>query len=286
MDSPAYQLHVLRFGLIALLLSTGLSAVHAAEPAQRYGCSQPIRLALYKDQIFYRDGQGIDPSMVAELQQRSGCEFEVGVLPRSEIWMRLQAGTLDMATSGIATPQRRGFAFFVPYMYVRNKLILPASLSTEVQSLEAFVRRDDARLGVVRGYRHGPYLESGVRILRSAGRVVEFADDAARFAALRRGEVSALIGHDLSFSSLLPEDEQLNYRIIDVVPGPSIPHGLILTRTHFSPAQAAEWLRLVEAMRLQGRLADIMRANASPALADELLNSGYRYDLAKQGRQP
>ncbi|WP_238474367.1 substrate-binding periplasmic protein [Pseudomonas cavernae] len=271
---------------MGLLLGGQLAVAQADEAAQRYGCEQPIRLALYQNLVFYREGQGIDPDMVVELQRRSGCRFDISLLPRSEIWARLQAGSLDMSTSGIATSERRRFAFFVPYLYLRNKLILPASLALQVESLDAFERLTGARLGVIRGYRHGPYLDNGVRVLRGEGRVLEFSDDTARFAALREGEVSALIGHDLNLSGSLPAEQQLDYRVVDVVPGPAVPHGLILARKHFSPAQAAAWLRLVEAMRLDGSLAGIMHAHAPPALADELLNSGYHYELAKQGRQP
>ncbi|MCY1278208.1 Bacterial extracellular solute-binding protein, family 3 [compost metagenome] len=268
------------------LLAAWVGSVQADPAPGRYGCERPVSLALYQNRVFYSDGQGIDPDLVAELQRRSGCTFEVSVLPRSEIWARLEAGTLDMSTSGIATPERRRFAFFVPYLYLRNKLIVPTTLVAQVESFADFARLPGARLGVVASYRHGPYLDSGVRILRGEGRVLEFVDDAARFAALRSGEVSALIGHDLNLSGALPAEEQLNYRVIDVVPGPAVPHGLILARQRFTPAQAAEWLRLLEGVRLDGRLAGIMRAHAAPGLAEELLNSGYHYELAKQGRQP
>lgn len=263
-----------------------LCAAEAEDSAQRYGCEQPIRLAFYRNLVFYRDGQGIDPDMVAELQRRSGCAFEIGLLPRSEIWARLQAGTLDMATSGIPTDDRRRFAYFVPYMYQRNKLIVPVGLAAGLNSFTDFVRLPGARLGVITSYRHGPYLDGGVRLLRNEGRVREYPDDAARFAALQRGEVNGLLGHDLNLSGSMPPEEQLKFRVIDVVPGPAIPTAMVLARQRFTAAQAAAWLRLVEGMRLDGRLADVMRSHAPPHLAEELLNSGYRYDLAKQGQQP
>lgn len=276
-----------RAGWFAGCLSALLAfPVLAAEPARRYGCEQPIRLALYENRVFYRDGEGIDPDMVAELQRRSGCRFEIGLLPRSEIWQRLQNGSLDMATSGIPTVERRRFAFFLPYMYQRNKLIVPAALAPGINTFADFQRLPGARLGVVAGYRHGSYLDGGVRLLRAEGRVRDYADDQARFAALERGEVQALVGHDLNLSGSLPAEEQLDYRVIDVVPGPSIPTGMVLARHRFTPAQAAEWLRLIEGMRLDGRLAAILRSHAPPHLAEELLSSGYRYELARRNATP
>jgi polar amino acid transport system substrate-binding protein len=170
-------------------------------------------------------------------------------------------------------------------MYQRNKLIVPLNLASGITTFSDFQRLPGARLGVVKSYRHGPYLDSGVRILRSEGRVVEYADDTSRFAALSRGEVSGLLGHDLNLSGSLSAEEQLKFRVIDVVPGPAIPTSMVLARRHFTAAQAAEWLRLVEGMRLEGRLSAIMRAHAPAHLAEELLNSGYRYELAKQGQQ-
>ncbi|MBM7060366.1 transporter substrate-binding domain-containing protein [Pseudomonas sp. UL073] len=272
--------------LLVPLLGSLLAAVQADEVAHGYGCDRPIRLALYENRVFYHDAQGIDPDLVAELRRRSGCAFEVSVMPRSDIWRALQAGTLDMATSGIATPERERFAYFVPYLYLRNKLIVPASLAPQLVSMSDFVQMPGARLGIIASYRHGPFMDSSVRILRLAGRVSEYPDEATRFRALASGEVSALIGHDLNLDGAVPAAERLNYRLVDVAPGPAIPHGLVLARAHFSAPQAAQWLRLIEAMRLDGRLAGIMRANAPQPAADELLNSGYHYELAKQGRQP
>lgn len=276
-------LSVCRFAWLAgLVLAADAIPSLASDAARRYGCEQPIRLALYENRVFYHDGQGIDPDMVAELQRRSGCRFEVSLLPRSEIWRRLQGGGLDMTSSGIATVERRRFAFFLPYIYPRNKLIVPVALAPGIATFADFRNLSGARLGVVAGYRHGAYLDSGVRLLRAEGRVRAYPDDDERFAALQRGEVQALIGHDLNLLGALPAEEQPRYRVIDVVPGPAIAHGMVLARRRFSTTQAAEWLRLVEGMRLDGALASIMRRHAPAHLAEELLSSGYRYDLARR----
>ncbi|MBB2496529.1 substrate-binding periplasmic protein [Aquipseudomonas ullengensis] len=272
-----------RQGCIGLLLAGILGSAQADEAAQRYGCAKPIRLAWFQNSIVYRDGKGFDPDLVAELQRRSGCVFDTQQVPRSEVWSGLAEGWLDMLPSGVPNLERRRYSFFIPSVYFRNKLIVRADLAAQVTTFSDFQKIPDARLGSVRGYWNGPYYEAGVRALYGAGRVREYVDDAERYAALRRGEVNGLISHDINLQQQLPAEEQLNYRVLDLSPGPSLAVGLMLSRRTFSAAQAAEWMRLVEGMRLDGRLAEMIRANMPEHLAGEFLNSGYRYELSKRG---
>lgn len=268
--------------LLVLAPAVWLCAVAMAE--DRLGCDTPIRLAFYRNVVFYHDGSGIDPDLVAELARRTGCQFEISVRPRSDIWTALQSGDLDMATSGIATAERRGFAYFIPYLYLRNRLILPSYLGNDLNSLEAFHDMPGARIGVIASYRHGPYIDAMLRILRAEGRVREYRDDAARFSALLNGEVEGVIGHELNLQgSVLDPQQRRKFRIIDVSPGPAIPHGLVLARKRFTPAQSAQWQRQIDALWLDGGLAKIMYGNAPAPQAVELLDSGYRYGSTDRG---
>lgn len=274
----------LRLGLLLPLVT---SACLCAAAEDRFGCAAPLRLAFYRNQVFYRDGHGIDPDLIAELARRSGCRFELSVRPRAEIWLALQHGELDMATSGIATDERRHFAYFVPYLYLRNKLIVPIELGGDVRRFDDFQALPGARLGVIASYRHGPYLDAMVRILRSQGRVREYADDASRFNALLNGEVDGLIGHELNLSGAITDPSlRRRFRVVDVSPGPAIAHGLVLARGHFTAAQSAEWLRLLEDMREDGSLARIYLGNAPLDVAAALLDNGYRSASGQQGGQP
>lgn len=255
-----------------------------AMSADRYGCEAPIRVAYTRNLVFFHeDGSGIDTDLIAELARRSGCRFEASVRPRDEIWRMLESGELEMGTSGVATPQRRTFTYLLPYVYLRNKLIVPVELG-DMQSLEDFHDMPGARIGVIAGYRHGPYIEAMLRILRGEGRVVEFRDDTTRFNALLNGNVEAVIGHELNLAGAVANRrERERFRVVDVIRGPATPHHLMLSRKRFTPAQSAAWLRLIEAMRLDGSLAGIMQRNTSPAMATELLDSGYRYGSTDRG---
>lgn len=267
---------------LQVLPAAWLCAVAMA--ADRYGCEVPIRVAYTRNLVFFHDdGGGIDAELIAELARRSGCRFEASVRPRDEIWRMLESGDLEMGTSGVATPQRRAFTYLLPYVYLRNKLIVPAELGN-LQSLEDFHDMPGARIGVIAGYRHGPYIDAMLRILRGEGRVVEFHDDTARFTALLNGGVEGVIGHELNLEgALINRLERERFRVVDVMSGPATPHHLMLSRKRFTAAQSAEWMRLMEALWLDGSLARIMQRNTSPAMATELLDSGYRYGSTDRG---
>ncbi|MBD9513722.1 substrate-binding periplasmic protein [Pseudomonas sp. BGr12] len=249
----------------------------------RYGCEQPISIAYTRNVVFFHDDVGIDPDLIAELGKRTGCQFATSVRPRDEIWSKLESGELQMGTSGVATPQRRSYTYLLPYLYMRNKLIVRDDLG-EMTSLDAFHDMPGARLGVIAGYRHGAYIDGMLRILRAEGRVVEYKDDATRFSALLNGDVEGVIGHEMNLEGAVSDRRQRErFHVIDVMPGPATPHNLMLSRKRFTPAQSAEWMRLMETLWLDGTLARIMRKNAPPQQAEGLLDSGYRYSSTDRG---
>lgn len=274
--------HRYRRGCISLLLAGILGAAQAEEAAQRYGCVKPIRLALLPNAIVYRDGKGFDPDMIAELQRRTGCLFESRLMSRTATWDGLADGSLDMVTNGVPNDQRRQQAFFIPMLFYRNKLIVPAALAPHITRFSDFQKIPKVQFGTVRGYWNGPYFEGTVRMLYTQGRVREYSNDSERFAALRSGEVSALIAHDINLNQMLPADEQLNYRVLDLNPGPSLAVGLLLSRRTFTAPQASEWLRLLETIRLDGTLTGLVRTHMPAHLVEEFLRSGYRYEVSKR----
>jgi len=274
-------LHRRFVSLLVLAPAAWLCAEAMAE--DRYGCEQPISVAYTRNVVFFHDDVGIDPDLIAELGKRTGCQFETSVRPRDEIWNMLENGDLQMGTSGVATPQRRTYTYLLPYLYVRNKLIVRDDLG-EMNSLEAFHDMPGARIGVIAGYRHGAFIDGMLRILRAEGRVVEYKDDATRFSALLNGDVEAVIGHEMNLSGSVADRRQRErFRVVDVMPGPATPHNLMLSRKRFTPAQGAEWMRLLETLWLDGTLARIMRKNAPPQVAEGLLDSGYRYSSTDRG---
>lgn len=276
-------MQICRYGFLGMLLA---GQVLADEAAQRYGCERPIRVAMQENVIVYREGKGFEPDFIAELQQRSGCTFDIRLVPRSATWKGLADGSLDMVATGVPTAQRRQLAYFVPSLFYRNKLIVSVVLAPRIVSFTDFQSIPGAQLGALRGLWNGPYYEGTLRMLKGQGRVREYDSDAERFAALRSGEVSAVIAHDMNLSLMLSAEEQLRFRVLDLNPGPSLPVGMLLSRRSFDSAQAAAWLRLAESMRLDGGLARLIRQNMPAHLLEEFLRSGYRYDVSQRSNEP
>lgn len=265
---------VLRTGLLLALMNC--ACLHALAD-DRFGCATPVRLALSPNPAFHRDGKGLDADIVAELARRSGCSFELSARTGAQVWEGVQAGEVDMVSNIATTAERRRLTYFVPYLYVRERLIVPLDLGSDVHSLDEFLALPGTRIGVVAGYRHGPYLDGMLRIFGSTGRLREYPDERASVSALANGEVDGLIGHALGLGSLL-RDPSLHrrFRAIDMARGPGVARGLMLARARFTAAQSAQWLRLFEDMRMDGTLARIYLGNAPLDVAVALLDNGYR----------
>ncbi|KAF1072795.1 MAG: hypothetical protein GAK45_00069 [Pseudomonas citronellolis] len=250
----------------------------------RFGCEQPIRVGFNDNPVFQLEGQGIDPDLLAELGRRTGCRFETHVMRSGQIWPAIQQRTIDLTTSAMLSHQRRAQVYFVSYLFLRNKLIVPLSLGVNLHSLEGFRNRPGLRLGIVQGRLQGPYLDGMLQLFRGDGRLLEFHDDHAAFAALLDGQIDGLLGHELGLLHTI--DAPLlrrRLRVVDVIPGPAAPRALAFSRQRFTAAQSAEWQRLIEEMLLDGSLARIMLRNAPLDVAAGLLDSGYRYGSTEQG---
>lgn len=166
-----------RTSFIGLLL-IGTTAV-AAE--SRY------EVAFYEAGILNTNDAGIDRDVIAEVQKRTGLKFSVSKKPRARIWHELKTGTLAIATSGIHTPERDQFAWFIPYLTQRNRALLPKSKADRYRSLEEFIADRKAVAGVVRGFAHGERYDEALSLLRAQSRVYETPSINELFSLLNRG---------------------------------------------------------------------------------------------------
>jgi polar amino acid transport system substrate-binding protein len=156
-------------------------------------CPQPIHVALYDIVPFFdpEHDTGIDRDVITALQERTHCQFDLVFESRVRIWKMLTNGALDMTVSGIATPERREFADFVPYYRARNVLIMTATVPPPATP-EAFLANNEMKLGVVKSYVHGPGWDEWISKLRNSGRVIEIADTRELFRQLDLGHVQAI----------------------------------------------------------------------------------------------
>lgn len=239
---------------VAIFLLVLLSAFVRAQDAK-----PPISYALYELGYLYSDSAkaGIDLDIVRELTRRSGREFTTVYLPRARIWHELETGSLMMTGSGIQTPERDAFAWFIPCLGLKNYVVTSAA--------DAHTRPGDFRsnpellFGVVRAFRHGPAADAYIDDLRSDGRVTEVADSEFLYKMLLAGRFHA-------FMALLPSIEfyidqyklQDKLAVSDWFPDdPPIVHYLVFSKKAFSEADMSEWRTLVAEMIADGTLEHI-----------------------------
>mgnify|MGYP002135286275 CR=1 FL=1 len=229
--------------VLTLLLANN---VHAAV-AQDY-CAKPVRVAMFEFGILYRGstGEGVDSRLLDVLARRSGCVFERVLMPRARIWSELQAGTLDMATAAIPTPERKAFAYLVPYLTTRNVVLVRKATGAVPASMAAF-DAGSLRVGMVRGFRHEPAYDNWLARLAAQGRVTEVADVAELFKYLERGMVDAVVSQPIVFREYLGADAIQNELVQrDWAPAEQFSVGsLAFSRKSFTPEQAERWDALV-----------------------------------------
>ena len=257
------------FALGAMLALSALPA--GAETPEDYGCDRPVTLAYYEFGPLYHDGVGIDRDVVDELARRTGCRFETSLKPRAQIWQELQAGSLDMTTSGLRTDARNQFAYFIPYLGLKNVVIADRALAGEIQSFDDVVGDAQLKIGVVKGYIHGSYFD--FRLKAVGARIVALPDQNAIYDALRKGEVQTIISPAFNYEYFFSKpEERAAFAMVDVSPAPPVSQNMVFSRRRFSDAEINAWTRVFEQMRLDGTVERICRGQVSPEMTRVLLS--------------
>jgi len=255
-------------GTVIGMALAGIDLARAQSPAD-YGCDRPIRLAFYEFGPLYHDGVGIDRDVVDQLMARSGCRIQTGVEPRAQIWQELEAGTLDMTTSGIRTEARRQFAYFIPYLGLKNVVVARRDIAEAIDSFDDVVAHPEWRIGVVRAYLHGPYFDNR---LKTAVNVATYPDQNADYQALISGAVQVIVSPAFNYEFYLPTPElRQAFAMADVSPAAPTAQNMVFNRRRFTEAQIAAWTRLFEAMALDGTIRRICMRHASAAMAQALM---------------
>lgn len=263
-------------GFIPFVLACSLAST-AAEAAGA-PCGKNISLAYYELGALYQrmpngEHNGIDRDVVDELAKRSGCTFDTRLESRVRIWTLLETGKLDATVSGIASPERLKFAQFIPYFTARNRLILHREQAAGIVDLNAFLNDPALRIGVVKGFRHGPTYDAWLDRLRAMGRVQEIADIDEVYHLFRHQRIDAMLSLPTAFVPLLKryalEDKVVT---LDWVPNEQLVHGLVLSRSQVSP-QSFQLLNVtLHKMRSDGTLLRIYNRHIGADYARQMLN--------------
>lgn len=250
--------------LISILFTMLLVAIAPFAVAGSVDCGKaPIRLALYETGSFYfiENGQarGSDKDILEELIKRSGCRFETTVMVRARIWADLASGDLDMSMSGIQTPERDKFAWFAPYLTMKNYAIVDVDVARKVRQSSDFLAQPTLQFGVVRTFKHGDYHDRWLDTMRAAGRVQESTDVETLFRKLKERRVDAIFSQPPTYRKKIADlGMESRIQVQDWTPGEKgVPHGLILAKSRFDEKDAEQWRALIERMRKDGTLKKI-----------------------------
>lgn len=250
-----------------LLASAGTDLALAAGP----DCSRTYTLALHDHGLLYSadTDTGIDKDFADELIRRSGCKVGVSLMSRARIWQLIESGALDFSLSGIASPERRGFASFA--WYFSNKYYLLARRDTNMSQLSEFERSATFRLGVIRSFRYSQSANDLVDKLTAANRVTQAGGLDPLYRALMANRIQGMIMEPFDY----PVVEEKQIRDITAIiefNDPSIPHGLIMSNKALPASERQKWRALVDGMRADGTVRRIFEKYFPASLAAAMVN--------------
>ena len=256
-----------RLGAIALLACT--SQVGYAAPGP--DCSRPFTLGLHVHGLLYssQTGSGIDKDISDAMARRSGCTITTTVLPRARIWQLIETGALDFSLSGIATPERDRFAAFA--WYFSNHYYLLVRRDAGVEKLGDFDGNPQLQLGVIRSFRYGTRANQWVDQLTAAGRVSQASGLEPLYQVLMLGRIHGMIIEPFDMMDVEGTPVKSVTRVI-ALDDPAIPHGLIMSKKSFPPAELARWRALIDELRQDGTVLRIFEKYFAPELARAMVN--------------
>ena len=250
---PSHKL----FRLAILAAALPLLVLPARAQKAAVSCPpRPIVLGLYEFGYYYRAGAGLDKDVAEQLQKRSGCNFELRVMPRRAIWQAMQSGGVDMTLSAAATPERLMFAWAFPYLWTQNMAILRKEVGAGVRSTSEFLADPNLRLGIGRGFVPGVAYDEFVGQLRNIGRVEDVDDAGQMYAMLKAGRFQAVLGSQMVYSAYLKDEIQSGQvRVEDWGKGKSRgATSLLISKKTFSAEEAKRWGDLLRSINSDGTM--------------------------------
>lgn len=250
--------------LVQLLLAATVAAPTLA--ADKPDCTRSFSLALHDHGLLYsnQSGEGIDKDVADELIRRSGCKFNVTVMPRARIWQLIESGALDFSLSGITNEARDKFAGFA--WYFSNKYYLLVRKDAAIRRLSDFEGNPALKLGVIRSFRYSPTANRLVDRLDAEQRVSYSTSLDPLYQILLGNRVQAMIIEPFDYPALQSASLREQTTIVEF-DDPPVPHGLIMSKTALSLSQQQAWRTLIDGMRADGTVQRIFEKYFTPDLA-------------------
>ncbi|MCD1586687.1 transporter substrate-binding domain-containing protein [Halomonas sp. IOP_14] len=209
--------------------------------------------------IMYHNGQGADQDLFALLSDITHCTFITVPIARNDAFDMVERGEIDLFTSAHREPHRESFAWFIPYFEINFLLLVNADRLPNVADMEEFKLAGDATIARTTGGGYSSYFNYQLSELESLGRVQFYDDYAETVTALLNGQVDATLSVPQIYRLFFSKGEApIPIRILDVSPAPPTTVSLMLGKQRFSASHAANWLRIIEELHLNGQLESLL----------------------------
>ncbi len=262
-----------KFAATAMFLFSALGCTTSAMAQTPPATGKTHDVAFYEAGYLYANGQGIDKDVVDEIKNRGGFSFNYVVLPRARIWKELEAGKLPLSVSGLQTPERDKFAYFIPYIVQNNKALVT---NAKYSSPASILNDKGARVAVVRGFKHGEFFDGLVAKVRANGGVSEVPSIHNLFLMIQSGDrVDMIISQPAFYSKELKDlgiESNVTVHDWDGNSKNPIVLGLILGKAHFSEPEVAKIRDIIKAMKQDGTLKKIFSKYLSKKDVDDAMN--------------
>ncbi|MCX9157833.1 transporter substrate-binding domain-containing protein [Niveibacterium sp. 24ML] len=261
-----------------LLLALGslalLSGVAHADPL----CPRPLRLAYSMlPPLYYQDeqgeGRGIEVDLAQALSHRTGCTFLPTYESRIRLWAAFDASQVDISLSGVATAERERFAVFLPYLHLRNVLLLRNAARSPAPASPNPMNDPETTLAVTRGFHYGPFWEPWISQVQSRGLVSQVAEegDAVRLVAIGRADTT--IVREIAWSYYASQYSDRPLRKLDVGATAGV-MSVVLSRKTLDPAVHKAIAKALSEMKADGSLLRILQKHLPAELADKVIDGG------------
>ncbi len=239
--------------------------------AQLPDCSRPFTLAYHDHGMLYSANidQGIDKDVALEMVRRSGCKFEISVMPRSRIWAWIESGQLDFSMSGITNESRDKFASFAWYLY--NKYYFLVRTDAHVAQLAEFENNPTLDLGVIRSFRYSKNANELVDRLTGQKRIIEVPDHAQLLSMIKLNRIQGMIIEPFNYTQVDSQALQEITRVIDTGDAPVL-HGLIMSKKSLPEVEAVKWRAIIDGMHKDGTILEILKKYFGPAMAESMVD--------------
>lgn len=239
-----------------------------------FGCDDgDITVGVTDLGIVNNHGAGFDADLLQLLSEMTGCELNVTPVAREQVFELVEQGKIDFVPSVARQPQRESYAWFIPYYEVRFLLLTNAKTLPPITELDQLKNIPGVRIAKAIGSGYGPYFNYHLSDMESLGVIRSYSNYGQTVVALLNGEVDATLSVPLIYRNILAQHQAaFPLRISDVSPESPTAVALMLGKHRFSSAQAANWLRMIETVRLNGRFKAILENYVTQEEANSMLS--------------